>query len=123
MSFRILTVCAFLFLPFQSYGQQGLVAKPAAQKTFFSQKAKGTSSSDEPVKPGKKSSAQKTPSNSRHTAPVSLEGSFNKNLAKDQLAIWTSPRYLRPKDALWLLPLGGLTGVTIATDQEASRRF
>jgi membrane-associated phospholipid phosphatase len=41
------------------------------------------------------------------------------NVAKDQKAIWTSPAHLRIKDLNWLVPLGAVTGFTIATDRDA----
>jgi membrane-associated phospholipid phosphatase len=49
-------------------------------------------------------------------APVQLAS----HLAEDQRAIWTSPAHLRAKDADWLLPLGALAGVLVATDRTAS---
>jgi hypothetical protein len=46
-----------------------------------------------------------------------------KNMAKDQKAMWTSPRHLRLVDADWLLPLGIAAGGMFATDTEYSRHL
>ncbi len=48
-----------------------------------------------------------------------LERDLPKNLLKDQIAIWTSPAYVRTKDALWLVPFFGVTAGFIATDRAA----
>lgn len=42
-----------------------------------------------------------------------------KDLAEDDKGIFTSPMRLRPKDASWLLPLGGATGLALAYDTDA----
>jgi hypothetical protein len=46
-----------------------------------------------------------------------------KDFAYDQKAIWTSPGNLRLIDADWLLPLGIVTGVMLATDTETSKHL
>jgi hypothetical protein len=43
--------------------------------------------------------------------------SFLRNLAADQKAMWTGPRYLQQQDVNWLLPFSLATGVVIASDQ------
>jgi hypothetical protein len=43
------------------------------------------------------------------------------NVAKDQKAFWTSPARIRVKDLDWLIPLGAVTGLAIATDRDAMR--
>ena len=48
-----------------------------------------------------------------------LERSLPKNLLKDQIAIWTSPAYVRTADSLWLVPFLGVTAGFIATDRAA----
>ena len=48
-----------------------------------------------------------------------LERSLPKNLLKDQIAIWTSPAYVRTADSLWLVPFLGATAGFIATDRAA----
>ena len=44
---------------------------------------------------------------------------FFKGFAHDQVGIWTSPARLHYKNLAWLLPLGAVTGLTIATDRRA----
>ncbi len=41
------------------------------------------------------------------------------SVVKDQKAIWTSPAKIRVKDLDWLVPLGAVTGLAIATDRDA----
>ena len=41
------------------------------------------------------------------------------NVVKDQGAIWMSPARIRIKDLDWLVPLGAVTGLAIATDRDA----
>jgi hypothetical protein len=59
--------------------------------------------------------AQPTPE--KHGA--ALERDLPKNLLKDQIAIWTSPAYVRTADSLWLVPFLGATAGFIATDRAA----
>lgn len=54
----------------------------------------------------------------KHKLPVPM--SFKKaflNLPDDQKTIWTSSFRLRSRDLSWLVPLGGTTGLLIASDQ------
>ncbi len=44
-------------------------------------------------------------------------------ILKDQIPIWTSPRYARLDDLLWLLPLGAATGITLSTDTDTMHRI
>ncbi len=53
----------------------------------------------------------------------SLGASLLRNLVQDQKAIWTSPSRLRPQDATWLVPLGGLTAALLASDREFSKHL
>jgi len=46
-----------------------------------------------------------------------------RNIAEDQRAIWTSPQHLRLIDADWLLPMGAVTGISLATDTDVSRHL
>jgi membrane-associated phospholipid phosphatase len=43
-------------------------------------------------------------------------------IIKDQIPIWSSPVRVRPRDLIWLLPLGAATGVTLATDTDTMRK-
>src|SRR5438874_6186937 len=51
------------------------------------------------------------------------EANFLKNLAFDQMHIWTSPFKLRDSDATWAIPFGIVTGSLIATDRDISKRL
>ena len=56
------------------------------------------------------------------TAPESIGKAsklFVKGVGSDQVGIWTSPARIQYKDLAWLLPLGAVTGVAIATDHDA----
>jgi membrane-associated phospholipid phosphatase len=48
------------------------------------------------------------------------ESKFFIHLAEDQKDIWTSPFHLRPDDAKWLLPMGGIAAGLFATDPQSS---
>jgi membrane-associated phospholipid phosphatase len=59
--------------------------------------------------------------------PVSTDGSetigqssklFVSGVVHDQVGIWTSPARIHYKDLAWLLPLGAVTGLAIATDHD-----
>lgn len=42
---------------------------------------------------------------------------FLKHLAQDQARLWTNPLRLRPEDAEWMVPVGGITTGLIMTDR------
>ena len=48
---------------------------------------------------------------------------FLKHLLEDQGHIWTSPFRLKPEDAEWLVPVGGITTGLIMTDRTASHEL
>jgi membrane-associated phospholipid phosphatase len=66
-------------------------------------------------------SPQKTESAPPADNTVTLKKAFL-NLPGDQKAIWTSPFRLRPKDAFWVVPLLGTTGVLIGSDRHSMQR-
>src|SRR5579859_400816 len=49
-----------------------------------------------------------------------LGGTFLKNLARDQEAIWTSPAHIRFGEATWLVPFAGVTAGFVVTDRDAN---
>src|SRR5436853_1081198 len=51
------------------------------------------------------------------------EANFLKNLAFDQMHIWTSPFKLRDGDATWAVPFAIVTGSLIATDRDLSKHL
>ena len=48
------------------------------------------------------------------------ESKFFLHLGQDQLAIWTSPFRLKPGDAKWLVPMGGIATGLFVTDPQSS---
>ncbi len=54
------------------------------------------------------------------TRPHPNETKFLQHLAGDQLGIWTSPMRLEPKDATWLIPMGGIATGLFVTDPASS---
>ena len=54
------------------------------------------------------------------TFPHPNESKFLIHLAEDQKAIWTSPFHLKPDDAKWLVPTGGIAAALFVTDPQSS---
>jgi hypothetical protein len=54
---------------------------------------------------------------------ITTERNFVKNLAFDQMHIWTSPFKLRDSDATWAVPFGIITGGLVATDRDVSKEL
>lgn len=46
-----------------------------------------------------------------------------KDIGHDQAGIWTSPLRIEPRDAIWLLPFAGATGVAIHYDAQAQQEL
>ncbi len=46
-----------------------------------------------------------------------------KDIGHDQAGIWTSPLRLAPRDAIWLLPFAGATGVALHYDAQAQQEL
>jgi len=108
---------------------------PLAEPTQSSaQKAKQNSGVPEktknPISDGEGKAGPERPSGAQTENPLTgtpqpraenddwqLERGLPKNLLKDQVAIWTSPAYVRTADALWLVPFLGATAGFIATDR------
>jgi Capsule assembly protein Wzi/PAP2 superfamily len=44
-----------------------------------------------------------------------------RNVVNDQKPIWTAPAHLKWRDATWLVPIAGVTGVLIATDHDVAQ--
>jgi membrane-associated phospholipid phosphatase len=64
------------------------------------------------------STAPATPTDSPETLGTSAK-LFGAGVIHDQVGIWTSPARITYRDLAWLLPLGAITGITIATDHDA----
>ena len=54
------------------------------------------------------------------SVPHPNETNFLQHLAADQKDIWTSPFHLKPADAKWLLPMGGIATGMFLTDPQSS---
>jgi membrane-associated phospholipid phosphatase len=54
------------------------------------------------------------------SVPHPNETRFFLHLAKDQKNIWTSPFHLKPNDAKWLVPMGGIATGLFVTDPQSS---
>ena len=52
--------------------------------------------------------------------PHPNESKFFLHLAEDQKDIWTSPFHLKPNDAKWLVPMGGIATGLFVTDPQSS---
>jgi membrane-associated phospholipid phosphatase len=50
-------------------------------------------------------------------------GQCLKDIGHDQAGIWTSPLRIAPRDAIWLLPFAGATGVAIHYDAQAQQNL
>jgi membrane-associated phospholipid phosphatase len=46
-----------------------------------------------------------------------------KDIGQDQAGIWTSPLRLAPRDAIWLLPFAGATGLTLHYDAQSQQEL
>lgn len=46
-----------------------------------------------------------------------------KDIGHDQAGIWTSPLRLEPRDAIWVLPFAGATGVALHYDAQAQQEL
>ncbi len=71
-----------------------------------------------PVQEAKKSSKQSKNKNGPESMGEAAKR-FGTGLAHDQVGIWTSPARIHYQELAWLLPLGAVTGLTIATDHDA----
>jgi hypothetical protein len=57
------------------------------------------------------------------TCGVTHLGKYLKDIGHDQADIWTSPFGLSPKDAFWLVPFAGATGVALHYDAQAQQEL
>ena len=54
---------------------------------------------------------------------LTTERNFVKNLAVDQMQIWTSPFRMKDSDATWAVPFGIVAGSLFATDRDLSKQL
>src|SRR5258708_17635727 len=62
---------------------------------------------------------QQPPSPQSVICGVTHLGQCLKDIGHDQAGIWTSPLRIAPRDAIWLVPFAGATGVALHYDAEA----
>ena len=65
------------------------------------------------------SADQHQPSTEPVVCGVGHLGQCLKDIGHDQIGIWTSPLRIAPRDAVWLVPFAGATGVALHYDAEA----
>jgi membrane-associated phospholipid phosphatase len=62
---------------------------------------------------------QHQPSTQSIVCGVGHLGQCLKDIGHDQIGIWTSPLRITPRDAIWLVPFAGATGVALRYDAQA----
>lgn len=97
-----LIFAALVFLPASAFGQ---IEKPSDARSEQSQGTDSASLDVEPQAPA--------------TCGVKHLGQCLKDVGQDQVGIWTSPLRLSPRDAFWLVPFAGATGVALRYDARA----
>ncbi len=96
-----------------------MLAVAAAQATARAQAASSAPADSHRAGRGQ-AAAQPAESTARPTDSVAA---LLRHLPGDQRALWTAPVHVRTADALWLVPLGGLTAALVATDSATSRHL
>lgn len=61
---------------------------------------------------------QDQPSSQSVECGIGHLGQCLKDIGHDQIGIWTSPLHMAPRDAIWLVPFAGATGVALHYDAE-----
>jgi membrane-associated phospholipid phosphatase len=99
------------------YGPRPAFAQTAASSLGQADEAQSVSgrspSSDQ------SSDGQQQPSTQSLICGVAHLGQCLKDIGHDQIGIWTSPLRIAPRDAVWLVPFAGATGVALHYDAEA----
>lgn len=57
------------------------------------------------------------------TCGITHPGQCLKDVGHDQVGIWTSPLRIKPRDAFWLVPFAGFTGVALHYDAQAQQEL
>jgi membrane-associated phospholipid phosphatase len=73
--------------------------------------------------PDQASEDQQQPSSQSVICGVTHLGQCLKDIGRDQAGIWTSPLHIAPRDALWLLPFAGATGIALHYDAQAQQNL
>ena len=64
-----------------------------------------------------------SPSPPPKTCGLSHLGQCLRDVAYDEVGIWTSPLRIRPRDAIWLVPFGGATAAALHYDAQAQQEL
>lgn len=109
-------ICATLFAGSRSMFAQ--TTDSSAEQAREAQPVSDSSpSSDQPSK------SQQQPSSQSVICGLSHLARCLKDIAQDQAGIWTSPLRIQSRDALWLVPFAGATGVALHYDAQAQQEL
>jgi membrane-associated phospholipid phosphatase len=104
------------------YGSKPVFAQTtdsSSQRAQAVQSVSGTSTlSDDQA-----SDHQQQPTTQSVICGVAHLGQCLKDLGHDQVGIWTSPLHIESRDAIWLLPFAGATGVALHYDAQAQQNL
>ena len=116
-SLLLCTVLIFIFM----YGSRPAFAQMAGPSTEQAQDALPVS--------GPSSASNQAPEDQQQASTewvvcgVTHLGQCLKDIGHDQAGIWTSPLRIAPRDAIWLLPFAGATGVAVHYDAQAQENL
>jgi membrane-associated phospholipid phosphatase len=110
---RVLVITLLGFLPSLTFAQ---TEKSANREASNSQQSNNTA-----LPPDGASATQQNSTLGPVTCGVTHLGQCLKDLGQDQAGIWTSPLRLSPRDAFWLVPFAGATGVALHYDAQAQQ--
>jgi PAP2 superfamily len=103
------------------YGARPAVAQMTGPSTEQAQDALPVSGPSSASNQAQAPKDQPQPSTESVVCGVSHLGQCLKDIGHDQAGIWTSPLRIAPRDAIWLLPFAGATGVAIHYDAQAQQ--
>ena len=106
---------ALAFLPTVTLAQ---AEKTPVSEEQDSQARRSTASPSSDTDATQQSSTQGTV-----TCGVTHLGQCLKDVGHDQVGIWTCPLHIAPRDAIWLLPFAGATGVALHYDAQAQQEL
>lgn len=115
LAYFLLLCMGFIYGPRPAFAQMtGL----STEQVQAAQPISGPSSSSNQASKG-----QQQPPRESVVCGVAHLGQCLKDIGHDQAAIWTSPLRIAPRDAIWLLPFAGATGVAIHYDAQAMQNL
>src|SRR5882724_6597922 len=104
------------------YGARPAVAQMTGPSTEQAQDARPVSGPSSAPNQAPKDQPQPSTTESV-VCGVSHLGQCLKDIGHDQAGIWTSPLRIAPRDAIWLLPFAGATGVAVHYDAQAQQNL